>query len=103
MGDLRSFSCQSKRYSPLTQIDQWNVGRLELAWSVVIGQGNGAQAATPLFSNGVLYGITNWSITFAVDAEVERKYGAMTRKWSLAACAFAAASTTEGSLCMEEK
>jgi len=62
-------SLSEQRYSPLTQIDQWNVGRLSLAWSVVIGQGNGAQAATPLFSNGVLYGITNWSITFAVDAE----------------------------------
>ena len=62
-------SFSEQRYSPLKEIDQWNVGRLGLAWSVEIGQGNGAQAATPLFSNGVLYGITNWSITFAIDAE----------------------------------
>jgi len=66
-------SLSEQRYSPLTQIDQWNVGRLSLAWSVVIGQGNGAQAATPLFSNGVLFGITNWSITFAVDAETGKE------------------------------
>jgi quinohemoprotein ethanol dehydrogenase len=61
-------SFSEQRYSPLTQIDQGNVGRLGLAWSTEIGQGGGAQAATPLFSNGVLYGITNWSITFAVNA-----------------------------------
>ena len=52
-------SFSEQRYSPLTQIDQGNVGRLGLAWSTEIGQGGGQQAATPLFSNGVLYGITN--------------------------------------------
>ena len=58
-----------QRYSPLKQIDEQNVGRLSLAWSREVGEGGGAQAATPLFANGVLYGITNWSITFAVDAK----------------------------------
>jgi PQQ-dependent dehydrogenase (methanol/ethanol family) len=62
-------SFSEQRYSPLKEIDESNVGRLGLAWSTEIGQGGGAQSATPLFWNGVLYGITNWSITFAIDAE----------------------------------
>ena len=37
-----------QRYSPLKQIDESNVGRLGLAWSLEVGQGGGAQAATPL-------------------------------------------------------
>ena len=47
------------RYSPLRQIDASNVDRLGLAWTYVVGAGGGNQEATPLFSNGVLYGITN--------------------------------------------
>src|SRR5262245_18364051 len=50
----RTYSEQ--RYSPLKEIDESNVGRLGLAWSLEVGEGNGAQAATPLFANGVLYG-----------------------------------------------
>src|SRR6266699_2509499 len=56
------------RYSPLKQIDTTNVSRLGLAWSYDVGTGGGNQEATPLFWNGTLYGITNWSIVFAVDA-----------------------------------
>jgi quinohemoprotein ethanol dehydrogenase len=56
------------RYSPLDQINRSNVSRLGLAWTSVAGEGGGNQEATPLFSNGVLYAITNWSIVFAVDA-----------------------------------
>jgi quinohemoprotein ethanol dehydrogenase len=55
------------RYSPLKQIDTTNVGRLGLAWTFEIGPGGGNQEGTPLVANGVLYGITNWSITYAVD------------------------------------
>jgi quinohemoprotein ethanol dehydrogenase len=62
-----------QRYSPLKLIDTSNVTRLGLAWSHEIGQGGGPQEATPLFSNGVLYGITNWSITFAVDARTGKE------------------------------
>ena len=56
------------RFSPLKQIDAANVNRLGLAWSYEVGPGGGGQEATPLVSNGTLYGITNWSIVFAVDA-----------------------------------
>ena len=57
-----------RRYSPLDQITASNVSRLGSAWTAVVGEGGGNQEATPLFWDGVLYGITNWSIVFAVDA-----------------------------------
>jgi len=56
------------RFSPLKQIDTTNVNRLGLAWSYELGSGGGGQEATPLVSNGTVYGITNWSVVFAVDA-----------------------------------
>src|SRR5580693_8181182 len=56
------------RYSPLNQINATNVTRLGLAWSYDLGSGGGGQEATPLVSNGTIYGITNWSVVFAVDA-----------------------------------
>jgi len=62
-----------QRYSTLKQIDITNVGRLGLLWSFEVGEGGGNQEATPLFANGVLYGITNWSITFAVDARTGKE------------------------------
>src|SRR5262245_19017956 len=62
-----------QRYSPLKLIDATNVSRLGLAWSYDVGVGNGGQEATPLFWNGTLYGITNWSIVFAVDARTGKE------------------------------
>jgi PQQ-dependent dehydrogenase (methanol/ethanol family) len=64
---------QEQRYSLLKQIDTSNVGRLGLAWTYEIGAGGGNQEATPLVHNGVLYSITNWSITFAVDARTGKE------------------------------
>src|SRR5206468_471151 len=61
------------RYSPLKQIDTSNVSRLGPAWSYDVGQGGGNQEATPLFWNGGLYGITNWSVVFAVDARTGKE------------------------------
>src|SRR5919198_1693770 len=56
------------RYSPLKQIDTTNVGRLGLAWAYELGAGGGNQEATPLYWNGSLYGITNWSVVYSIDA-----------------------------------
>lgn len=56
------------RYSPLDQINASNVNRLGLEWSYDLGAGGGGQEATPLVWNGTIYGITNWSVVFAVDA-----------------------------------
>jgi PQQ-dependent dehydrogenase (methanol/ethanol family) len=64
---------QETRYSPLKQIDATNVSRLGLAWSYDVGQGGGNQEGTPLMINGTIYGITNWSIVYAVDARTGKE------------------------------
>ena len=61
------------RCSPLNQINTGNVNRLGLAWSYDVGPGGGGQEATPLVSNGTVYGITNWSLVFAVDARTGKE------------------------------
>ena len=61
------------RYSPLKQITADNVDRLGLGWTYELGSSGGGQLATPLVWNGTLYGITNWSVVFAVDARTGRE------------------------------
>jgi len=61
------------RYSPLKQIDATNVSRLGLSWLYEIGPGGGNQEGTLLMANGTLYGITNWSIVYAVDARTGKE------------------------------
>jgi len=62
-----------QRYSPLKQIDTTNVARLGLAWSYDVGMGGGNQEATPLVWSGAIYGITNYSIVFALDARTGKE------------------------------
>jgi quinohemoprotein ethanol dehydrogenase len=61
------------RYSPLKQIDTSNAGRLGLAWSYALGAGGGNQEGTPLVWNNTLYGITTWSVVFAVDSRTGKE------------------------------
>src|ERR1700736_247775 len=61
------------RYSTLNQINAGTVSRLGLSWSYDLGQGGGGQEATPLVFNGTLYGITNWSVVFALDARTGKE------------------------------
>ena len=61
------------RYSPLTQINPSNVSRLGLSWTYAVGAGGGNQEATPLVWNNTIYGITNWSVVFAVDARTGKE------------------------------
>jgi quinohemoprotein ethanol dehydrogenase len=61
------------RFSPLTDINASNVSRLGLAWSYDVGSGGGGQEATPLVWNNTIYGITNWSVVFAVDAKTGKE------------------------------
>jgi quinohemoprotein ethanol dehydrogenase len=61
------------RYSPLREINTSNVNRLGLAWSYVPGAGGGNQEATPLVWNNTIYGITNWSVVFALDARTGKE------------------------------
>src|SRR5688572_12602842 len=61
------------RFSPLKQIDTSNVKRLGLVWSYEVGEGGGDQEATPLVWNNTIFGITNYSIVFAVDARTGKQ------------------------------
>ena len=55
-------------YSPLDDINRDNVGRLEPVWSWDIPMPAAARLeATPLISNGILYGTGAWSTVFAID------------------------------------
>jgi quinohemoprotein ethanol dehydrogenase len=61
------------RYSTLKQIDTTNAKRLGLAWSYVMGAGGGNQEGTSLMWNNTLYGITTWSVVFALDARTGKE------------------------------
>ena len=61
------------RYSPLKQITADNVDRLRPGWAYELGSSGGGQLATPLVWNGTIYGITNWSVVFAVDARTGKE------------------------------
>jgi quinohemoprotein ethanol dehydrogenase len=61
------------RYSPLNQINASNVNRLGLSWTYTLGAGGGNQEATPLVWNNTIYGITSWSVVFAVDARTGKQ------------------------------
>src|SRR5215472_14643367 len=61
------------RFSPLKDINTTNVQRLGASWAYDVGSGGGGQEATPLVWNGAIYGITNWSIVFAVDARTGKE------------------------------
>jgi quinohemoprotein ethanol dehydrogenase len=61
------------RFSPLTQINDTTAKNLGLAWSYVMGAGGGNQEGTPLVWNNTLYGITTWSVVFALDARTGRE------------------------------
>jgi quinohemoprotein ethanol dehydrogenase len=61
------------RYSTLKRIDTTNAKDLGLEWSYVMGAGGGNQEGTPLFWNNTLYGITSWSVVFALDARTGKE------------------------------
>lgn len=61
------------RYSPLDRINTSNVSRLGLAWTYAVGAGGGNQEATPLVWNNTIYGITNFSVVFALDARTGKE------------------------------
>ena len=56
------------RYSTLKLINDTNAKRLGLEWSHVVRAGGGNQEGTPLLWNNTLYGITTWSVVYALDA-----------------------------------
>ncbi len=74
-GDWLSYgrSLSETRFSPLTQINTSNVSRLGLSWTYTVGPGGGNQEGTPLVWNNTIYGITNWSVVFALDARTGKE------------------------------
>jgi len=56
-----------QHFSPLEQINAENVGQLGLAWSYDLNTDRGVEAA-PLYADGVLYVVSAWNVTHAVDA-----------------------------------
>jgi quinohemoprotein ethanol dehydrogenase len=66
----RTYSEQ--RYSPLARVNEGNVARLGLAWSVDLPTNRGLEG-TPLVVDGVMYATASWGIVVAVDAKSGRK------------------------------
>jgi PQQ-dependent dehydrogenase (methanol/ethanol family) len=64
LGVARTYSEQ--RFSPLSQINDSNVGKLGLAWYADIDTERG-QEATPIVVDGMLYVTTAWSMVKAFD------------------------------------
>ncbi len=56
-----------QRYSPLTEINDANVGQLQLAWHYDLDTNRG-QEATPIIVDGVMYTTSAWSKVYALDA-----------------------------------
>ena len=50
-----------------------NAKRLGLAWTYAVGAGGGNQEGTPLVWNNTLYGITTWSVVYALDARTGKE------------------------------
>jgi quinohemoprotein ethanol dehydrogenase len=61
-----------QRYSPLKQIDATNVSQLGLAWYFDFNTHRGVESS-PLFIDGVMYAISAWNITYAIDARTGKQ------------------------------
>jgi quinohemoprotein ethanol dehydrogenase len=63
---------REERFSPLTQINDRNVGNLGLAWYHDFGSTIGLEA-TPLVADGVMYTSGVWNILHAIDAKTGKE------------------------------
>lgn len=61
-----------QRYSPLTTVNDSNVGQLKLAWFYDYDTNRG-QEATPIVVDGVMYTTSAWSKVYALDAATGRE------------------------------
>src|SRR5580698_292859 len=60
----RTYSEQ--RFSPLKQLNEETIGKLDLAWFYDLGTIRGTEA-TPLVKDGVMYATSAWSTVYALD------------------------------------
>jgi len=83
----RTYSEQ--RFSPLNQINDQDVSRLGLAWSLDLDTHRG-QEATPIVVDGVMYFSTAWSKVIAVRAATGEKLWSydpkVSQEWAINAC-----------------
>ena len=61
-----------QRYSPLKQVNDTNVGQLGLAWYFDLNTHRGIESS-PLVIDGVMYAISAWNITYAIDARTGKQ------------------------------
>src|ERR1700730_6945094 len=61
-------SSGGSHYSNLKQINQSNVGQLQVAWTFDAGDGPGTLETNPIIVNGILYGNTTTHKAFALNA-----------------------------------
>ncbi|MEL6875196.1 MAG: PQQ-dependent dehydrogenase, methanol/ethanol family [Pseudomonadota bacterium] len=66
------FDAKEQRHSPLTQINEDNVGELGIAWFKDLPDARG-QEATPIVIDDKLYISTAWSKVFAYDAKTGKE------------------------------
>ncbi len=80
---------KEQRFSPLTKINDKNVGQLGLAWFGDFDTRRG-QESTPLVIDGVLYVTTAWSKVYAYDAKTGKELWKFDPKvpgeWGVNAC-----------------
>ncbi|HEX4239824.1 MAG TPA: PQQ-dependent dehydrogenase, methanol/ethanol family [Steroidobacteraceae bacterium] len=60
-------------YSPLTEIDAANVGRLGFAWQYDLGSPMRGQEATPIVIDGIMYTSGTLGYVYAVDAKTGKE------------------------------
>jgi quinohemoprotein ethanol dehydrogenase len=65
---LHGMTNDEQRFSPLSQINEQNIGQLGLLWDRELGTTRGLEA-TPLVSDGVIYTTGEWSMAYALDAK----------------------------------
>jgi quinohemoprotein ethanol dehydrogenase len=70
MGVGRTYDEQ--RFSPLKQINEKNVAKLGLAWYYDLNTQRGIEG-TPVVVDGVMYGTSAWTITYALDAKTGKE------------------------------
>ncbi len=61
------------RYSTLKQINATNAKDLGLVWAYPVGAGGGNQEGTPLVWHNTLYGVTTWSVVYALEAKTGKE------------------------------
>ena len=61
-----------QRYSPLKQINDTNASQLGLAWYFDLNTHRGIESS-PLVVDGVMYTISAWNITYAIDARTGKQ------------------------------